>query len=286
MAITYRPPTQNDVPAIAQVLFDGFGSIAKAHNFPLDFESIEQAMGLAGAFTGKAAFFGMLAVDGDRVVGCNYLDKRNPIAGVGPICIDPANQAKGIGRRLMQEILDRARSFKGVRLVQDAFNTRSMSLYASVGFEVKEPLVLMRGRCKNAKIGAALRPMTDSDLPACAELCKRIHGFDRTGELRESIQMFRPHVLERGGKIVAYASSPWMWFMNHGVAETENDMRELLLGLSAAGNDPLMMLIPTRQAALFKWLLAEKLQVVKPMTLMAMGQYQEPAGIWYPSVEY
>jgi len=28
------------------------------------------------------------------------------------------------------------------------------------------------------------------------------------------------------------------------------------------------------------------MRVVKPMTLMAMGQYQEPRGCWFPSVLY
>ena len=224
MSITYRPPTPNDVPAIAQVLFDGFGSIASAHNFPLDFPAIEAAMGLAGAFTGKANFFGMLAVENDRIVGCNYLDRRNSIAAVGPICVDPAHQGQGIGRKLMQTVLDRARQSAGVRLVQDAFNTTSMSLYASLGFETREPLVLMRGRCKSATTSASVRPMVESDLADCAALCQRIHGFDRTGELRDALAMLRPHVLERGGKIVAYASSPWLWFLNHGAAESENDM--------------------------------------------------------------
>ncbi len=286
MSITYRPPNPNDIPAIARVLFDGFGSIATAHNFPLDFPTIEHAMGLASAFTGKANFFGMLAVDGERVVGCNYLDRRNAIAAVGPICMDPAYQGKGIGRKLMQAVLDRSKQHPGVRLVQDAFNTRSMSLYASLGFETREPLALMRGTCKSAKISAALRPMAESDLAGCAALCKKIHGIERTGELRDAIAMLRPHVLEREGRIVAYASSPWMWFLNHGVAESENDMRDLLVGLSASSNDPMMMLVPTRQASLFRWLLAEKMQVVKPMTLMTMGFFQQPTSTYFPSVGY
>jgi hypothetical protein len=77
-----------------------------------------------------------------------------------------------------------------------------------------------------------------------------------------------------------------MWFLNHGVAETENDLRELFIGLSASSSEPLMMLVPTRAASLFKWLLSEKLQMVKPMSLMTIGAYLEPAGSWYPSVQY
>jgi hypothetical protein len=47
-----------------------------------------------------------------------------------------------------------------------------------------------------------------------------------------------------------------------------------------------MLLVPIRRAAFFRGLLAAGLRVIKPMTLMAMGQYQEPAGAFYPSVGY
>ena len=45
-------------------------------------------------------------------------------------------------------------------------------------------------------------------------------------------------------------------------------------------------LLPTRQAGLFRCCLAQGLRVVKPMTIMAMGGYQEPDGCFFPSVSY
>ena len=57
-----------------------------------------------------------------RIVGSNFMDERSPILGVGPISVDPAVQNGGIGRRLMQDVLDRAaaKNARGVRLVQAA----------------------------------------------------------------------------------------------------------------------------------------------------------------------
>ena len=46
------------------------------------------------------------------------------------------------------------------------------------------------------------------------------------------------------------------------------------------------MLLPVRQAALFRWCLAEGLRVVKPMTLMTMGEYRQPSGSYFVSVLY
>jgi len=74
--------------------------------------------------------------------------------------------------------------------------------------------------------------------------------------------------------------------MNHGVGESDADLIGTLAGASAGSGKPVTLLVPIRRAAFFRGLLSAGLRVVKPMTLMAMGQYQEPAGAFYPSVGY
>jgi hypothetical protein len=74
--------------------------------------------------------------------------------------------------------------------------------------------------------------------------------------------------------------------MNHGVAETEEDMRALVLGAAAMSSEPLSFLLPTRQASFFRWCLSNGLRAVKPMTLTTMGSYKDPQGCYFPSVLY
>ena len=45
-------------------------------------------------------------------------------------------------------------------------------------------------------------------------------------------------------------------------------------------------LLPARNAELFRWCLEKKLRVVRPMTLMSLGLYNEPAGTFLPSILY
>jgi len=130
------------------------------------------------------------------------------------------------------------------------------------------------------------RPMRESDLLDCADLCRRIHGFDRTGFLTDALPESNPFVLERDGRITAYTSAPTFWPLNHGVAESPEDAMTLLAGVSSQIAEPLSILIPTRNATLFRWCLNQKLRILKPMTLMTMGQYEEPKGWWWPSVLY
>src|SRR5919206_5122574 len=85
-------------------------------------------------------------VDG-RVVGSNFLWENGTIAGVGPITIDPDTQNVAVGRRLMEDVLQRARErgIAGVRLCQTAYHNRSLALYAKLGFDAREPLSTLQG---------------------------------------------------------------------------------------------------------------------------------------------
>ena len=62
-------------------------------------------------------FYCVVAESDGHIAGSNCMDERNAIAGVGPITIDPKVQNRGIGRKLMDAVLDRARerNFAGVR---------------------------------------------------------------------------------------------------------------------------------------------------------------------------
>ena len=114
---------------------------------------------------------------------------------------------------------------------------------------------------------------------------RRFQGFERTNELRDAIQAFAPFVAVHDGRVAAYASSVTFWPMNHGVAESEEDMRSLLMGAAGVVEEPIAFLVPLR-TGLFRWGLEEGLRLVKPMNLMALGEYQQPRGSWFPSVLY
>ena len=283
-----RASTADDIEPCARILYDAFDGIGTQHGFPPDFPSLEEAQLLAELLVHGPAF-GVVAEKDGRIVGSNFLAASDSICGVGPISVDPSLQGSGIGRELMKAVMERGKGAVGIRLVQDAFNCRSLSLYASLGFEVKEPLAMMQGRPRSAGValsGRVVRPLRAADLDGCGALCRRVHGFDRASELGHTGPLSQPWVVERAGRIVAYATALHFWALDHGVAETEEDMRALILGFAAARPEPVWFLLPTRQAGFFRWCLSEGLRVIKPMTLMAMGEYHEPAGCWFPSVMY
>ena len=287
MSITIRPAVREDAAACGRIMFDAFAGIARAHGFAPDFPSVEAGTGLAEALIAAPSAFGVVAESDGQVVGSNFLAEGDAIRAVGPITVDPAHQGGRVGRRLMEAVLERAEGAPGVRLVQDAFNTRSFALYASLGFAAREPLLLLRGTPRDRpEPGFTVRPLLAADLGACAELCASVHGVERSAELGDALRAFTPFLVERAGRVTGYLSASTFWLTNHGVAESEADLRALLAGAASASPEPLSFLLPVRQAELFRWCLGQGMRVVKPMTLMPLGQYQEPRGAWFPSVFY
>jgi predicted N-acetyltransferase YhbS len=288
-SVQLRPIEPADRDEAARILYEAFAGIHDRHRFARDFPTLDAALELTTNFIAHPSIHGIVAESDGRMVGSNFLDERGPVRGVGPITVDPAAQGLGVGRELMQAVLDRSEGALGVRLLQDSFNTGSLALYASLGFEVAEPVALMRGRPRSAEAeGVEVRPLEEGDLGEAEQLHRRVHGFERTAELADALAVpgFTPTVAVREGRIVAYAATLTFFPAAHAVAETPADMAGLIAGTLAATDEPGSFLLPTRQAELFRWALGEGLRVVKPMTYMTVGHDETPAGSWIPSVLY
>jgi predicted N-acetyltransferase YhbS len=278
-----RQATPADASACGRICYEAFAAISLAHNFPSDFPSPEVAAGMLGAVFATPGFHCLVALQEGRIVGSVCLDERSPIVCLGPITVDPGLQNAGAGRRLMEAALERerGRGAAGVRLVQAAFHNRTMALYASLGFEVREPLSCLQGRTRTRSIpGCAVRPARPEDLDACCAVARQVFGYERRGELEQMIRAGQARLVERGDRITGYASC--LAYSGHAATEETSDLKALLA--SADGFQGPGVLVPTRNAALFRWCLAEGLRVVQPMTLMSMGLYNEPNGAWLPSV--
>jgi GNAT superfamily N-acetyltransferase len=283
--VTIRRAKPEDAAVTGKICYEAFHKINTEHGFPPDLPAMEPATGLMSMMFGHPGFFCVVAEDGGRIVGSNCMDERSPIAGIGPITIDPGAQNRGVGRKLMQAVMDRARerTFPGVRLVQAAFHTRSLSLYATLGFDAREPLSVMQGPAIKKELeGCLVRPAGTEDLIACNRLCVKVHGHDRGGDLADSIAQGTAAVVERHGRITAYCSN--LAFFGHAVAETNLDLQALIAAAEGFGGPGI--LVPTRNAELFRWCLANGLRVVEPMTLMTVGLYNEPAGAYLASILY
>ena len=281
--IVVRTATPEDSAACGRICFKAFSAINAAHGFPCDFPGPEASTGLLSMMFSSPGFYCVVAEADGRIVGSNCLDERSAICGVGPITIDPGAQNVGVGRKLMQAVMDRAneRGAAGVRLVQAAFHNRSLSLYTSLGFDIREPLSCMQGRTLERSIaGCVVRPAKPEDEDACNALSLRVHGFDRGVDLAQAIEWGTARVVERGGRVTGYTTH--LAFFGHSTGETNVDLQALVASTESFAGPGI--LVPSRNSVLLRWCLANGLRVVQPMTLMSVGLYHDPAGAWLPSV--
>lgn len=283
--IKLREAAPADAEVCGKICYEAFREIAVRHNFPPPFPSAEFPTQHLGHLFSHPDFFCVVAEEDGKIVGSNCMDERNPVAGIGPITVDPSGQNRSVGRRLMQAVMDRAaqRKFPGVRLVQAGYHGRSLSLYAKLGFDVREPLACMQGPAIQRQTpGYRVRPATAADVEACDALCRRVHGHDRSGELRDAICEGTAVVAEARGRITAYATA--LAFFAHAVAEMNQDLQALLSAAPAFVGPGI--LVPSRNAELFRWCLGHGLRVVEPYTLMTVGLYNDPSGAFLPSITY
>ena len=285
MNVRLRPGMLEDAGDCGRIQYAAFESIARQHNFSPDFPSVEISTDVAAMLLSHPGFYCVVAELEGKVIGCNFLDERSTIAGIGPVSVDPPFMNGTIGRQLMQAVMNRAaeQRFPGVRLLQLAWHYRSLALYATLGFEIRETISALQGEPLALRIpGHEVRKAGEEDLVACNQLCFRVHGHERAGELLDAIRQGVASVVERSGRITAYATEIG-WF-HHAVGETNDDLKALI-GAAPAFLGP-GFLLPSRNGELFRWCLQHRLRIVAQATLMTIGLYNEPAGAYLPSILY
>lgn len=292
-----RPGAIDDANEVGKIIYEAFSEIADKHGFPREFPTVDIGINVATLFLSNPGFYSIIAEDTGRttnkIVGSNFLDERSAlVAGVGPITIDPKSQNKGVGRRLMVNVMERARSknYPAIRLLQASYHNRSLALYTTLGFDVREPISTMQGKPIQAVIpGRTVRVANESDLESCNAVCRAVHGHDRNGELKDSIKQGIAKVVIHDDKITGYTSG--LTYFNHSVGFTNDDIKALIASEATTTTTTDSyggpgILVPTRNAELFRWCLENNLRLVHQLTLMTVGMYNEPAGSYMPSILY
>lgn len=134
MTVTFRPAAAADYPSVCALVptEDELFLVYPRGRFPL---TVEQLQELAAARRGLT-----VAVDGARVIG--FADLYDLVPGerafIGNVVIAGDRRRQGLGRRLVQymlDIADRDYHLPEVRISVFCHNTPALKLYAGLGFE-------------------------------------------------------------------------------------------------------------------------------------------------------
>jgi ribosomal protein S18 acetylase RimI-like enzyme len=280
------PAEVQHVSELGRICYEAFKDIADRHGFTPDFPSVQYARRVIGMLVERKDFYGVAAIVNGELAGSNYISFTDAVAGVGPITVDCAFQGRDLGRALMQDVIEYARrnNIARVRLLQDAFNTASISLYASLGFDVKHAVaeILLNAA---VKADATVRPVHDGDIEALDAICQKNYKTSRKNELAAAVRAeLSPVLRERSGKFTGYLIPG---IFGHGVAETPDDA--VALATQAARLIPherARSLCPLDDGPLFRAFLKAGCRTVKMMNVMALGPYEAPESVWMPSVLY
>ncbi len=238
----------------------------------------------------NSACFTLQATTADgTLVGVVVVDARDTLARLGPIAVHTGGQGKGVGRALMHAAVQRAREYApAVALCQMAFNTTSLPLYNSIGFDVVEHLVAVSGLPP-----ATLAPpphirvtrATLADVDACDGLHARAvrdrhqpdFGVSRRADIEERVKSDdATQVLcaWQDERMVGYCAAV-NEVTGHLVAESTEIAQALLLtaaaAFRAAANERQIAIHVSARTcpALFRWALGEaRLRVERQLAWM------------------
>src|SRR5713226_1995120 len=154
------------VGEMGRICYEAFKDLHDCHRFPLDLPSAAVARQVLEMLVSRSDFCSVVALLDGQVVGSNFLSLSDPVAGIGPVTVEPCHHGKDIGRALMQDVVDhgRRRGIERIRLMQETINVGSLSLYASMGFDSREEVAYLQAAAAAAE-DPSVRPVTDQDLP-------------------------------------------------------------------------------------------------------------------------
>ena len=278
-----RPIETADIRRCGEIMYLAFKTIAEQHNFPPDFPNADVTSDVLGMLNSAPVFDGFVLEGEGSVSGSIFVSRRSSVGGISIVTVDPESQNRSVGRQLMQTGMSHLAEQGHTRqqLIQAGFHSRSLCLYAKLGFVATDLLSTMVGGPINKTIpGREVRPATQEDADTCNALCTKVHGFDRSGEVYGAIEQGTASVVESDQGISGYSTG--VSFIGHAVGESNEDLKALIATAEEITNPGLM--IPTTNGELFRWCLDNGLQVNQQLTLMDTEPSGPPNGVYWPGI--
>ena len=134
MKAQIRNMTAADTDRVGEMLYEAFNAGASKHGYARKMHRVETGKAWAWSLFHYGSNDLLIADVENCVAGICCLNPRGDLGGVGPVVVDPNFQGYRIGSGLMEALLMRAASRQSLRLIQEAYNPASFSLFYSFDF--------------------------------------------------------------------------------------------------------------------------------------------------------
>jgi predicted N-acetyltransferase YhbS len=281
--LAIRPAEPRDVDVAGDVNFVAFHRVALEHGMPPAVTTPAESRRYIRYLLEFDPLGGVVAEEDDRVVGVAWLHPRGAVATIGPVAVDPHVQGRGVGRRLVERLVDVAgKGVAQIRLVQESYNAVSLGLYLRLGFRVVAPLLELEltappPPAPRAPSGVAIRAATPEDRPRILARDARAFGAQRPQSVDLNLRRGRVLVADAGGALAGYAMAIGFDALALLGAASADDP-DLLLGLLARLAEELhvpgrsvRILVPAADRRLVEGLLALGFRVFRAYHYMVRG---------------
>jgi GNAT superfamily N-acetyltransferase len=140
VSLIFRPATPADFPQVRRITREAYvqaGHFSVDHPYMSVLENVEHRAEHAEIWVAECRR-GVAAAVTLTSAGQPYSEiARDRELEFRMLAVDPAHQGLGIGRAVVREVIDHARSLTGIEAIgitSAAFMTRAHALYASLGF--------------------------------------------------------------------------------------------------------------------------------------------------------
>ena len=285
MVVSIRPIAAADVSAVGEIIAVAFNDVFQRHGFPTPWPDPQAALIMPSLYISYPGARGFVAQRDGRVVGSGFALIRGDNAGIGPVSVAPEAQGSGAGRAIMERLLEEVRDCSSVRLIQEAFNNISFSLYSKLGFVVRDVAPLLVAEDPQPRPSAnppTVRPMTPADLDSVAVLDERITGMRRRADFAYLLSLASQLVSERGGRLTGFLCRALLGdatLVAPAAAEELDDLKGLLCqAMQLPGPRLTHLRLTASQPEVLRYVFDAGFVISNVGTYMVRGEWQPPRG--------
>lgn len=248
------------------------------------------------AHISKGYNFAAVDTETDKLIGACFYHPREYHVGLGVMAIHPDYMGLGIGKRLVEEILNftKRNGYKSLRLVGSALNIESFSLYNRMGFIPRQVFHTMMINVVDdySFDHSQIRKAEIKDIDEIAELEYSISGISRKNDYKFAIEdplnIFQLLVyVSLEGQIEGFVMSSLHTassIIGPGVGKNETIMKSLIKNnLEYYRGSSAMFLLPMENHTLVTEMYNLGAKNVETHLYQVWGDYTKPKGVVLPS---
>ena len=286
MTYEIRRMTRADIPEVGRIGVEAFNELMERHNRPPLYPDPQVGPLAATASLNLDPERCLVATEGERIVGSIFYRRRGDTVSVGPTTVAPAEQGKGIGKKLFETVIEKEANARSMRVVQDSLNLASFELLIRIGYTLGEEIgvfSLPAGFREERGADPAVHPATSEDLNELLAMDRRMFLSDRRRDFEFLRRFGKVLVLHEGKTLRGYLAkmpTPGRTMLGPGGADGPESLARLVHHAVAETLGELSFLLPARDRASVSVILEAGFRLAGLTNLMFRGEWQPPAGAY------